>query len=155
MFETLNKEEIDEVISQNLVGHLGCHADGKTYIVPVSYAYDGKYLYARSLEGMKLEMMRKNPQVCFQIDHLENMAEWKSVIIWGTFEELSGDQRDEALKKLMSRDLPTLASNTVKFSADWPFATTDVKSIDGVVYRIVITEETGRSEKAEPQFFPR
>lgn len=155
MFDTLNKQEINEFIKSNFIGHLGCHAEGRTYVVPISYAYDGKYLYARSFEGLKLDMMRKNPQVCFQIDQMENTADWKSVVIWGTFEELDGELRNKALKKLMSRPLPTLASNTVKFSTDWPFPITDLNSIDGIVYRIFIQEKTGRSEMPDPQYFPR
>jgi uncharacterized protein len=155
MFETLNKKQINELISENLVGHLGCHADGKTYVVPISYAYDGKYLYARSFEGMKLQMMRKNPNVCFQVDQRESMADWKSVIMWGTFEELDGEQRNKALKKLISRALPNIASKTVKFSSEWPFPVNDLKSIDGIVYRILITERTGCSEKPDTQSFQR
>lgn len=155
MFETLNKNQINEVLAANYVGHLGCHADDKTYVVPISYAYDGTYLYARSFEGLKLEIMRKNPKVCFQIDEMQNMAEWKSVIVWGNFEELDGDERNKALEILSSRMLPSISSNTVKFSSEWPFPATDLTSIEGVVYRISITEKSGRSEIAESQFFPR
>jgi len=36
MFKNLSKEQI--VISENIVGRLGCHADDKTYVIPVSYA---------------------------------------------------------------------------------------------------------------------
>jgi nitroimidazol reductase NimA-like FMN-containing flavoprotein (pyridoxamine 5'-phosphate oxidase superfamily) len=154
MFDPLNKQEINDVIKTNFVGHLGCHADDKTYVVPLSYACDDKYLYARSFEGMKLDMMRKNPRVCFQIDQMENTADWKSVVIWGTFEELNGELRNKALKKLMSRPLPNLASNTVKFSTDWPFPISDLNSIDGIVYRIAIQEKTGRREIPDPQNFP-
>lgn len=153
MFETLSNQQIDEVIKSNLVGHLGCHSEGKTYVVPISYAYDGKYLYARSLEGMKVDMMRKNPKICFQIDQMDNMADWKSVIIWGRFEELEGELRNKALKKLIARKLPALASKTVKFSGDWPFPTKDLKAIDGIVYRIFIEEKTGRMEIPDAQLF--
>lgn len=38
MLKNLSKEQIEIVISENIVGRLGCHADGKTYAVPVSYA---------------------------------------------------------------------------------------------------------------------
>ena len=38
MFKNLSKEQIEIVISENIVGRLGCHADGKTYVIPVSYA---------------------------------------------------------------------------------------------------------------------
>ncbi|HUZ60403.1 MAG TPA: hypothetical protein VMU83_16645 [Hanamia sp.] len=44
MFDTLSNKQIIDVISGNVVGKLGCKADGKTYVVPISYAYDGDYI---------------------------------------------------------------------------------------------------------------
>ena len=70
MFENLDSGQIENVLSENIVGRLGCHADGKTYVVPVSYAYDDKYIYVRTFEGMKISIMRKNPNVCFQVDSI-------------------------------------------------------------------------------------
>jgi nitroimidazol reductase NimA-like FMN-containing flavoprotein (pyridoxamine 5'-phosphate oxidase superfamily) len=148
MFDTLSNEQIMDVVSNSLVGRLGCHADGKTYVVPISYAYDGDYIYARSFEGMKLTMMRKNPNVCFQVDKMESMSDWQSVIIWGTFEELTNTQeREKGLKILLSRILPNVSSKTVKFTPEWPFPTNDFDRIDGIVFRIRIMEMTGRCEE--------
>jgi hypothetical protein len=59
MFGILNPVEIEQLLSKQLVGRIGCHADGVTYVVPISYAYDGEYVYARTFEGMKINMMRK------------------------------------------------------------------------------------------------
>jgi nitroimidazol reductase NimA-like FMN-containing flavoprotein (pyridoxamine 5'-phosphate oxidase superfamily) len=28
-------------------------------------------------------MMRANPHVCFEVDHRENLANWRSVVAWG------------------------------------------------------------------------
>ncbi len=39
MFGELNPEEIEQLLSAQLVGRIGCHADGTTYVVPVSYGY--------------------------------------------------------------------------------------------------------------------
>ena len=154
MFEILNKKQIEKVISENILGRLGCHADDETYIVPISYAYDGKNIYFRSFEGLKLSMMRKNPKVCFQVDAIKDMADWESVIVWGTFEELTNKKdRDLGLKTLMSRTLPEIASEMVKFSAEWPFPTTNYSQIEGVVYRIRITKRSGRSEKLDPELY--
>ncbi len=147
MFDTLSNEQIIDVVSNNFVGRLGCHADGKTYVVPISYAYDGDYIYARSFEGMKLAMMRKNPNVCFQVDKTESMSDWQSVIIWGTFEELTTkNEREKGLKILLARILPNASSKTVKFTPEWPFPTNDFDRIDGIVFRIRITDMTGRCE---------
>lgn len=154
MFKELNSKQIEEVISENFFGRLGCHADDETYVVPISYAYDGKYIYARSFEGLKVTMMRKNPKVCFQIDTMKDMADWRSVIIWGTYEELTDEKdRNKGLEKLMSRVLPDVASETVKFTGEWPFPSTDYAHIEGVVYRILVTKKTGRSEMLDPELF--
>lgn len=157
MFDVLNNEQITNVISNNVVGRLGCHADGKTYVVPISYAYDGDYIYFRTFEGMKISMMRKNPEVCFQVDRMEDMADWESVIIWGTFEELTDTkERKKGLKILLSRILPNISSEMVKFTSEWPFPpTNDLNKIDGIVFRIHIKEMTGRSEKLDPEMYRR
>ena len=81
MLGALYKPQIDHVLHSQVVGRIGCYADGKLYVVPITYAYDGKYIYAHSKDGMKIKMMRKNPHVCFEVDVMENMANWRSVIV--------------------------------------------------------------------------
>ena len=152
MFGKLNSDQIEKVIAGNIIGRLGCHDAGKTYIVPISYAYDGEFIYARTFEGLKVSMMRSNPKVCFQVDQMENMANWRSVIIWGTFEELLDEkERNEGLKKLIARMLPEIASETVKLSPQWPFPTNDFSKIEGIIFRIRLTEKTGRFEMMDPK----
>jgi len=156
MFGNLNKTQIEKVIAGNIIGRLGCYADGKTYVVPISYAYDGQYIYARTFEGLKISMMRKNPNVCFQIDEMENMANWKSVVAWGTFEELTNEEeRNTGLKKLIARILPEISSETVKLSPEWPFPTDDYKKIEGIVFRIRVTEKSGRFERIDSPIYKK
>ena len=133
-----------------MVGRLGCHADGITYVLPVSYAYDGAYVYAHTTEGMKINMMRKNARVCFQTDNLNDLSNWQSVILWGEFEELTGEpEKTEALQKLIERKLPLISSETMHLAERWPFqGTDDLSKISGIVFRIRVTEKTGRFEKA-------
>ena len=61
MIDKLTNEEIEKTLHQNFIGRIGCHVNGLTYIVPVSYAYKDGYVYVRSFEGMKLNIMRTNP----------------------------------------------------------------------------------------------
>ncbi len=150
MFGVLQDKEVEKVIKGNVIGRLGCCSKGKTYILPISYAYDGKYIYVHSLEGLKISIMRKNPNVCFQVDTMKNMADWESVLLWGTFEELKEeDDKKIALKSLMNRKLPIVSSETVKLSPEWPFHTGNYSEISGILFRIKITEKTGRFEKLE------
>lgn len=148
MFGELSPAEIEEVLKIQLIGRIGCHADGITYVVPVSYAYDGDSIYGHTWEGRKIDMMRKNPSVCFEADHLENMANWKSVICWGKFEELQAeDAKRDAIEKLMRRPLPLVVSDTVKITSTWPFSPNHTEEVEGVLYKIRLHKKTGRFEK--------
>jgi hypothetical protein len=95
-------------------------------------------------------MLRKNPKVCFQVDQLKDMANWKSVIAWGDFEELTDDkERSVALQILLRRPLPVNSSVTTHLGSLWPFSADEVDNIKGVVFRIYVHEKTGRCEKSE------
>jgi nitroimidazol reductase NimA-like FMN-containing flavoprotein (pyridoxamine 5'-phosphate oxidase superfamily) len=101
-------------------------------------------------------MMRKNPNVCFQVDSFEDMADWKSVIVWGVFEELINDEeRNKGLKILINRILPGISSETMKLSPTWPFPAKDYNKIEGIIFRIRLTEKTGRCEKLDPKFYKK
>ena len=149
MFGNLTDIEIEEVISSQVVGRIGCHADNTTYVVPVSYAYDGIYVYGHTPEGMKVAMMRKNPKICFQTDRMDDMANWKSVIAWGDFEEVvDPEERKDVVQKLFQRNLPLISSETAHLSPQWPFGSPEDSDVTGVIYRVRLEEKTGRYEKA-------
>ena len=153
MLGALNSSEIESLIHREFVGRIGCHADDMTYIVPVSYAYDGEYIYVHTSEGLKLDIMRKNPNVCFQVDDMHNMANWQSVIAWGNFEELKkGEQRTHAVELLMNRALPIIHSETMHISPHWPFPSNELENIEGVIFRIRLTKKTGRYEKSSSEY---
>ena len=147
MIGKLNAAQIEEVLHKQLIGRIGCNADGITYIVPISYAYDGESVYMHTYEGQKMEMMRKNPDVCFQVDTMNDMANWRSVIAWGAFEELKEEEeRTKGLNVLLNRSLPLVSSETTHLGSLWPFQSNNVSDIDGIVFRIHLKDKTGRFE---------
>lgn len=154
MFGKMDNTQIEKLIADNFIGRLGCSVDGKTYIVPISYAYDGEYIYFHTYEGMKVDMMRKNPNVCFQVDKMDNMASWESVIAWGTSEELTNpEERKVGLQNLIDRVLPKISSKTVQLTTQWPFPPDDISMINGIIFRIYLNEKSGRFEKMEPHVY--
>ena len=68
MLGELTSDQIEHLLHSEVVGRIGCHAAGRTYVVPVNYAYDGEFLYGHAADGMKLQMMRENPELCFEVD---------------------------------------------------------------------------------------
>jgi nitroimidazol reductase NimA-like FMN-containing flavoprotein (pyridoxamine 5'-phosphate oxidase superfamily) len=150
MLGELTRDQIEHLLHSEVVGRIGCHAEGRTYVVPVNYAYDGHFLYGHAADGMKLRMMRANPEVCFQVDHRTSLADWQSVIAWGTFEELQGSDATRALELLLDRLLPLLASEGATATRDEARKTlaTGAPVERLAVYRIRLRERTGRFEKS-------
>ena len=103
MLGTLSSAEIEDLLRTEVVARLGCHAEGRTYVVPVTYAYDGDAVLVQSADGLKVRMMRQNPLVCVEVDHVDNLANWRSVIAWGRFEVLFGSDATAALVRLRER----------------------------------------------------
>ena len=63
MLGVLSDEQVERLLGSEVVGRIGCHAEGRTYVVPVTYVYDGSAIYGHTGDGMKMRMMRKNPDV--------------------------------------------------------------------------------------------
>lgn len=133
--------EIERILRENIIGRIGVHAMGRTYVVPITYVYDGKAIVAHSHEGMKMHMMRENPHVCFEVDRMDGLANWESVIAHGTFEELHGERAEQALQMLIDQLEPRLAGP--------PGASAHPRSgtAPALTYRITLEEKTGRFER--------
>jgi uncharacterized protein len=147
MIGELNEEQIDNLLNQQVIARIACAHEEFIYLVPISYGYDGKYMYAHSPEGKKLDVMRKNPNICIEVDNISDMSNWESVIAWGKYEEIKDpDERADALKILLHRHLPLNSSVTTHLGATWPFSEDEVQEIEGVVFKVELTGMTGRYE---------
>ncbi len=150
MIGRLNKEEIEEVLTSNVLGRIGCSDGKKLYVVPVNYVYDGKYIIAHSVVGLKITMMRINPEVCFEVDDMKSFTNWKSVIAWGRYQELINErERYTAMKLFVDRMMHMKISETaippeISEKRVHPRSPGNIRP---VIYRIVVTEKTGRFEK--------
>jgi len=104
MMGELTPDIVDYVLRTEVVGRIACVADGWPYIVPVSYVYDGGDLvFMHSAEGRKIEAMRKNSQVCFEVEQIRSMTNWRTVIARGRFEELPRDEEETTMDLLAGK----------------------------------------------------
>jgi len=150
MLGELNEQQIDALLRQQITGRIACHANGITYIVPVNYVYDGAYIYGHSAIGKKMEMMRQNPQVCFEIDDIKSIFKWQSVIAWGTFEEVGEiAERQRIMQALTHRIMPLSVNPANHPSHGIAENDSDIgTNIDLIVYKIAVTKKTGRFENS-------
>ena len=148
MIGVLTTDQINNVVSSQSVCRIAC-TDGKSpYISPVVYAFDGQHLIFQSRPGKKINYLRKNPAVCIEIDIINNLNNWKSVLVYGTFEELKNKEADEARKFLFNK-----THTLMTVSAVHPFEHSntlptleDSNRIKKIMCRINIKEMTGRYE---------
>jgi nitroimidazol reductase NimA-like FMN-containing flavoprotein (pyridoxamine 5'-phosphate oxidase superfamily) len=135
----LSRAEIDEFLRGPRIARLGCHAGGVTYVVPLIYAYDenADAVVAVTTEGRKTAMLREDPRVCVEVDEYDadGRGSWRSVIGYGTYEELAGDAIEPALALLRER----FARTAGRAAEPRPLGP------EVIVLRITLDEVSGRS----------
>jgi uncharacterized protein len=106
--EDMPLEEMQSLLSRAGFGHLGCAREGRPYVVPMNYAYDGESLYLFTTEGMKTSFMEANPEVCLQVEEVESPRSWRSVMVTGRAERLTAQDERESAMQHITRTNPTL-----------------------------------------------
>jgi hypothetical protein len=114
--EVVKKESLIEILEKCDVCRLGFAVDGLAYVVPLNFGYQWKeklVLYFHGgKEGRKIDLMRKNNRVCFEMDtgrKLEKSPKacgwgmyYKSIIGMGKLIEVEGgDERQAGLNCIM------------------------------------------------------
>jgi nitroimidazol reductase NimA-like FMN-containing flavoprotein (pyridoxamine 5'-phosphate oxidase superfamily) len=92
-----------KLLKETIVGRLGLACDGEVYVIPINHCYvRGRLIFHCAFEGRKLDVMRQNPNVCFEVDrwtaepparggryHEICDAGYESVICWGRAREVT------------------------------------------------------------------
>jgi uncharacterized protein len=75
---------IDSIIRQSLVCRLGLSDGERPYIVPLCFGYEDDTLYFHGAhEGRKMDILRRNPNVCFEFDADPRVKEGVLPCFWG------------------------------------------------------------------------
>jgi hypothetical protein len=94
--------------------------------------------------------MRKNPNVCFQVDSVLDIYNWQSVIAYGQFEEQLGEDLSTARDILFSRVIPLMTSSTIHSYGNGQATEGTLiedNRVKPVMFKIRINEKTGRFQK--------
>jgi len=78
------RDEIVEIIEEATVCRLGLCCDNIPYVVPLNYGYRDGCLYLHcAKEGKKMDMIRANPRVCFEMDTDVEVIRAEQPCDWG------------------------------------------------------------------------
>jgi uncharacterized protein len=138
----ISQEECMELLERVSIGRLACSLDDQPYLVPVAFSYEPDSIYIFSTVGKKIEWMRQNPKVCLQADEIGNGSNWTSVVVTGTYLELSETQypaqREHALEQLAQyaewwrTPLAQRREHTSDLAIKPVFFRIDIKSMSGL-----------------------
>jgi len=147
--EITDKTEIIKIIEKCDVCRLGLAENNIPYIIPLNYGYeyfDGKLIlyFHGAKEGKKLDIIRKNPFACFELDCSHQLIEadeacaytmeYESVIGNGEIYFCSEkSEKIKALKQLMN-----------KYVKDKEFNFPDRMIESVVVFKLEVSEFTGK-----------
>src|SRR4030042_1937700 len=82
--EIRDKAAIRAVMEEALVCRVGLSDDGMPYVVPMNFGLGENCLYLHSAaEGRKLDILRKNDKVCFEMDLLREIRQGPTACGWG------------------------------------------------------------------------
>jgi len=149
MLGELSKEQIEDLLKEQVTGRISCQADGIPYIVPINYFYDGTHIFCHSSMGKKIEIMRKNPRVCFQVDDIVSVFRWRSVVALGKFEEITDvAEKERAMQGLIHRIMPF--ANNPKDHPSHAIAENEndiATRVELILFKINLVQKTGRFER--------
>jgi len=75
---------IEDILSRATVCRLGLCDGGRPYVVPLCFGYKENALYFHcAVEGKKLEILRKNENVCFEVDIERELIKGEAACEWG------------------------------------------------------------------------
>lgn len=143
--QTMDHGEIENLLNQQETGHLATIGPGGPYLIPLHFIYRGGSIYFHcGSKGRKLENLKADPRVCFQVEEMTGIiphelpcrynTRYTSVIVEGNAEEVV----DAGEKAAILNDI------ALKYKKEGPF-TLALENVDKtVVVKIVPTHIAGK-----------
>src|SRR3982750_4653923 len=97
-FRELSRDECDALLARNHVGRVAFTFHDRVDIEPVHYVYADGWLHGRTAPGAKLAVLQHHPWVAVEVDEVEGLFDWRSVVVHGVVDlpdaEGSPQERD-------------------------------------------------------------
>ena len=137
-FRTLDRTECERVLSRNHVARVAFSFHDKVDIEPVHYVYDHGDMFGRTSPGSKLTTLAHNHWLAVEVDEVDGLFDWRSVVVHGSFytpsAEVPGAESDARARGLEL--LRALIPETGTGDDPVPFRT--------IVFQIHVESMTGR-----------
>ncbi|MCF8075724.1 MAG: pyridoxamine 5'-phosphate oxidase family protein [Desulfotignum sp.] len=79
-----DKKQMEQILAQGQVCRLAMVDKGQPYVVPLNFGYgDGSLYFHSAPEGRKIDVLKADPHVCFEVDELVKMNKAPAACDWG------------------------------------------------------------------------
>lgn len=147
MFDKISNEESLQILKCNYIAHLAYISNNTPFILPITYYYDSKEntIISYSSEGHKINAMRINRAASVQVEEIESINNWKSVLLIGEFEEIKGSEAKMYLHNFAFNVKNVIAKKeAINLNAIRTFSSKLDSDTAPIIYRIRIQEIIGR-----------
>ena len=79
------------LLQRHAVGRMAYSFHDRVDITPIHYVFADGWLFARTSHGAKMATIEHSPWVAFEVDEIESVFEWRSVVVHGTVSEMPRD----------------------------------------------------------------
>jgi len=81
---TLSDAACVALLQRHSFGRMAHAFHDRVDITPIHYVYGDGWIFARTSHGAKMETIAHSPWVAFEVDEVEDVFEWQSVVVHGT-----------------------------------------------------------------------
>jgi nitroimidazol reductase NimA-like FMN-containing flavoprotein (pyridoxamine 5'-phosphate oxidase superfamily) len=134
----MTRRQIDCVLARNHVARVAFQHEGRVHLYPVHYVYADGVLFGRTSFGFKATTWHHRPEVVMEVDEVEQLFAWRSVVIRGNVSLLRprGTPADRAEYLRVAGILRSLVPDTLTERDPTPERT--------VIFRVDPSALTGR-----------
>ena len=131
------------MLARHNVGRIAYTFRDRVDVEPIGYVYADGALVFRTAPGSKIETLAHHPWVALEIDEVEGVFDWRSVVVHGTTYVLQETGNEAELRAYLS------AVTSLRRLVPATFGDGDPAPFRSVVVKLHIDHITGRAARSE------
>jgi hypothetical protein len=144
--EIRESDRLIEILNSEDVCRVGLNDKPYPYVVPMNFVYhEGSIYFHSAASRKKMELLRQDGHVCFEVDHQESIVPGSAACSWGTKYHSIIGMGYAALVEGEESKIETLELLMQKYAGESDFEFTSEGLEHVAVVRISIHEMTGKA----------
>ena len=96
-FRVLDLSECEALLGRHHVGRIAYTFHDRVDIEPIHYVFEHGRIFGRMQFGRKIETLAHDPWVAFEVDEVDGLFDWRSVVVHGriVFPDPHGSPEDQ------------------------------------------------------------